>query len=122
MNLPKRIRDKEAERASWRTPNRTGRFKSQKHRDYVRTFACCKCGETAGIEVAHVRLGTDGAMARKPSDFYTLSLCQPCHDKQHRIGEETFWRGHNVEAIMEAFCETSPAKREIAAAKKERVL
>lgn len=122
MTLPPRIRDKEAERAEWKTPNRTARFKSQKHRDYVRTFACCKCGETAGIEVAHVRLGTDGAMGRKPSDFYTVSLCKECHTRQHAVGEETFWRGHNVEALMEAFCETSPAKREIAAAKKKRGL
>lgn len=118
--LPKRIRDKEAERASWKTPNRTGRFKSTKHRDYVRQFACSKCGETAGIEVAHVRLGTDGGTSRKPSDFYTLSLCKPCHTRQHSVGEETFWKGVDVAAIMAEFCATSPAKREIADAKRER--
>ena len=122
MNLPKRIRDKEAERASWQKPNRTQRFKSQKHRDYVRTFACSKCGETAGIEVAHVRIAGDGGMGKKPSDYYCVSLCKECHTRQHAMGERTFWHGHNVEAIMEAFCETSPAKREIAAAKKERGL
>jgi 5-methylcytosine-specific restriction endonuclease McrA len=116
--LPARIRDKEAEREARKQPNRTARFKSQKHRDYVRTFACCKCGETAGIEVAHVRLGSDGAMSRKPSDFYCVSLCKPCHTRQHSEGERTFWRGHNIAAIIEAFNETSPAKREIVAHKK----
>lgn len=120
--LPKRIRDKEAERASWQKPNRTARFKSQKHRDYVRTFACSKCGETAGIEVAHVRIAGDGGMARKPSDFYTVSLCKPCHTQQHSVGENTFWRGIDVKAIMQAFCDSSPAKREIEAAKRERGL
>lgn len=120
--LPKRIRDKEAERANWQKPNRTGRFKSQKHRDYVRTFACCNCGETAGIEVAHVRLGTDGAMGRKPSDYYVVSLCRNCHDKQHRVGEATFWKGKGVLAIMQEFCDSSPAKREIQLAKRERGL
>ena len=118
MNLPARIRDREAEREARKMPNRTGRFKSQRHRDYVRTFACSKCGETAGIEVAHVRLGTDGAMSRKPSDYFTVSLCKPCHTRQHSEGERTFWHGHNVEAIMDAFVRTSPARREIEAHKK----
>lgn len=120
--LPARIRDKEAEREAWKKPNRTERFKSQKHRDYVRTFACTKCGETAGIEVAHVRIGSDAGMSRKPSDFYTVSLCKPCHTRQHSEGEPTFWKGHNIKAIMDAFCATSPARREIEAAKKERGL
>lgn len=119
MNLPARIRDKEAERAALKKENRTGRFKSQKHRDYVRTFACCKCGETAGIEVAHVRNGSDAGMGRKPSDYYCVSLCKECHTRQHGMGEDTFWRGHNVEAIIEAFNVTSPAKREIEAHKRE---
>jgi hypothetical protein len=118
--LPARVRDKEAEREALKTPNRTKRFTSQKHRDYVRTFACSKCGETAGIEVAHVRLGTDGGMGRKPSDYFTVSLCKPCHARQHSIGEATFWHGQNINAIMQAFCETSPAKFEIAKAIQER--
>lgn len=120
MTLPPRIRDKEAERAAWQTPNRTGRWKSQKHRDYVRTYGCSKCGDTAGIEVAHVRLGTDGGIGRKPSDYFTLSLCKPCHTRQHNEGEETFWKGANPAMIMQAFCDTSPVRREIAQAKRER--
>lgn len=120
MTLPTRIRDKEAERAAWKVPNTTGRFKSQKHRDFVRTYACCKCGEKSGIEVAHVRIAGDGGMGRKPSDYFCVSLCKPCHTRQHALGERTFWHGVNVEAIMQAFCETSPAKREIEQAKRER--
>ena len=115
MALPAKIRDRDAEREALRTPNRTGRFKSQKHRDHVRTFACSNPDYKDGrpIEVAHVRMGTDGAMGRKPSDYFTVSLCKPCHARQHQQGEETFWRGHNIAAIMQAFCETSPAKYEI---------
>lgn len=119
MALPARIRDKEAERAAVKQGNRTGRFKSQKHRDYVRTFACTMCGSTAAIEVAHVRLGSDGAMGRKPSDYYCVSLCRDCHDEQHRVGEQTFWRLQNVPAIIDEFNRTSPAWREIAAHKRE---
>lgn len=99
--------------------NRTGRFKSQKHRDYVRTFACTMCGSTAAIEVAHVRLGSDGAMGRKPSDYYCVSLCKPCHAGQHRMGERSFWQGRDVAQVIDEFNRTSPARREIEAHKRE---
>lgn len=122
--LPARVRDKEAERAARKTPNRTNRFKSQKHRDFVRTFACSNvdCKDGRPIEVAHVRTGSDGGMGRKPSDYFTVSLCRSCHVLQHQQGEETFWRGKNVNSIMRAFCESSPAKIEIAKAIQERSL
>ena len=116
MTLPERIRDKEAERAAWQKPNRTKRFKSQKHRDYVRTFACSnsKCKSGRPIEVAHVRMGTDGGLGKKPSDYFTVSLCKACHSLQHTIGEPDFCAGKNVNSIMQSFCESSPAKYEIA--------
>lgn len=120
MTLPARIRNKEAERAAAKTANRTARLKSQKHRDYVRTFACSKCGDTAAIEVAHVRMVGDGGMGRKPSDYYCVSLCKPCHTRQHSEGERTFWHGYNVEAIIEDFNRTSPAWNEIRKAQAER--
>ena len=45
-----------------------------------------------------MRLETDGAMSRKPSDRYTVPLCGcgwkvGCHYYQHGVGEETFWDG-----------------------------
>lgn len=41
-------------------------------------------------EAAHIRVGTDGGTAMKPSDCYTIPLCSHHHDLQHRIGERTF--------------------------------
>jgi hypothetical protein len=46
-----------------------------------------------------VRLETDGAAGRKPSDNYAVPLCGPdlrfhsrgCHTWQHAIGERSFW-------------------------------
>lgn len=111
--LPPKI-PKKAKRAS--------RWRSQKHCNHVRSHACTVCHDTAGIEVAHVRIAGDGGMGRKPSDYYCVSLCKECHTRQHAVGERTFWHGQNVEAIMKAFCDTSPAKREIQQAKKERGL
>jgi len=89
------------------------RYTSQRHRNHVRGHACVVCDAEAPIEVAHVRLGTDGGMSKKPSDYYTVSLCKDCHARQHTEGERTFWRGKNVGDIIEAFIRTSPVRAEI---------
>lgn len=98
---------------------RESRFRSQKHCNHVRSYACSKCHDTAGIEVAHVRIGSGAGMGQKPHDYRTVSLCKACHQRQHTEGERTFWNGHNVEAIIEAFQRTSPVWREIQAHKRE---
>lgn len=94
-------------------PKRSTRFRSQKHLNHVRSYSCCKCEDTVGIEAAHVRLGSGAGMGQKPHDYRAVSLCKECHRKQHTQGERTFWQGQNVEAIIEAFQETSPARFEI---------
>ena len=91
----------------------TDRWQSQRHRNHVRGHACVMCDAEAPIEVAHIRLGTDGGMGKKPSDYFTVSLCKDCHARQHEVGERTFWQGKDVAAIMEAFVRSSPVRREI---------
>jgi hypothetical protein len=61
-------------------------------------------------------------MGQKPDDFRTVSLCGEHHRRQHSIGEEYFWRGIDVEALIAAFIKASPKRREIEAAMKERGL
>jgi len=39
---------------------------------------------------------------------------------QHEVGEETFWKGCDVEALIDAFCKASPRRQEIEAVRKER--
>ena len=72
------------------------------------------CGDMAGVEVAHVRLGSGAGIGQKPDDWRTVSLCRNCHVTQHMDGEKSFWRGRNVEALIDAFCKASPKAREIA--------
>jgi hypothetical protein len=111
--LPARI-PKPAKRAS--------RWRSQAHANFVRSHACTNCGSMTAIEFAHVRLGSGAGMGQKPSDFRGVSLCKPCHAEQHRIGERTFWKARDIEAIIEAFCRASPKRFEIDAVKRERGL
>lgn len=91
------------------------RYTSQRHRNHVRGHACVVCDAEAPIEVAHVRLGTDGGMGKKPSDYFTVSLCKDCHARQHEIGERTFWGERDPLAICEALIRTSPVRAEIQA-------
>ena len=97
------------------------RWRKPRHLNFVRGHACTACGSTAGIQVAHVRNGTDGGMGMKPSDYFTVSLCRPCHDRQHSIGEDTFWKAAEIDALEAclAFAKESPCSREIAEHKRE---
>jgi hypothetical protein len=98
-----------------KAPKRSSRYRSQAHCNHVRSHACVVCDAAAPIEVAHVRLGSGAGMGQRPDDHRTVALCKPCHARQHTIGEQTFWAGRDVEAIIAAFVATSPKRREIEA-------
>jgi hypothetical protein len=69
--------------------------RSRGHLAFVGSLPCLACGRPGPNEAAHVRSSTDGAAGRKPSDRYTVPLCERCHltgpRAQHTIGELTFW-------------------------------
>lgn len=109
--LPQRIPKK---------PKRASRWRSQAHCNHVRGYACCNCGSTAGIEVAHVRKGSGAGMGQKPDDWHAVSLCRDCHQRQHTVGEDTFWGERDPQLIALAFCKVSPKRHEIEAVKRER--
>ena len=123
MSLPPRIQ---------KAPKRSSRWRSTAHCNYVRGFACCNCHETANVQVAHVRIGSNAGMGQKPDDWRTVPLCGPqegrggCHDLQHRMGERTFWdtyqkaHGQTVEDLIDVLCSTSPKAADIRRAKMER--
>ena len=63
--------------------------RDKEHLAFIRTLPCLKCFSKS--VAAHLRKGTDGSISKKPSDKWTIPLCQKCHDEQHKIGEVTFW-------------------------------
>ena len=96
---------------------RSSRWRSQSHLAHVRKHACCVCDSEVNIEAAHLRLGTDGSMAAKPSDYFVTPLCggpDGCHARQHK-GERSFWQasGKDPLEIIEELIRTSPRRREI---------
>ena len=90
--------------------------RSPGHRAFVRRHACCACGSTVAVECAHVRVGTDGGMGIKPSDWWCVSLCKECHQEQHR-GEVTFWKHAKMNPLelADAFYRASPHRHKLTA-------
>ncbi|WP_083274587.1 DUF968 domain-containing protein [Novosphingobium resinovorum] len=122
MALPPR---KVRERAT-RKPRREGRWKSQAHLSFVRSFHCAWPGcQRAPIEAAHVRIGSGAGMGQKPDDYRAVPLCgsdldfMGHHAQQHAIGEQSFWRayqaasGQSVEKLIDSLCDASPRRKEI---------
>ncbi|MBH9537489.1 DUF968 domain-containing protein [Novosphingopyxis sp. YJ-S2-01] len=103
--LPERIRPPREKRT-----NRTKRWRSHAHCDFVRNHACCACGCRAAIEVAHNRKGTPCGMGTKPDDWHTISLCHDCHSRQHMIGEDAFDAEARINrhALAQEFARCSP--------------
>ena len=68
------------------------------HRAWIRRHHCCVPGcLNRDIECAHVRSGTDGGTALKPSDRWCISLCSQHHREQHSIGERAFERRYGID-------------------------
>lgn len=105
-------------------PKRASRWRSQAHLKFVRSHICSipKCGNWTPIEAAHVRNGSGAGMGQKPDDWRAVSLCKDCHDMQHRVGEDTFWRESDVdvEELVAAFIKASPKRHEIEQVQRER--
>lgn len=59
-------------------------------------------------------------MGQKPDDWNTVSLCDACHRAQHQMGEESFWKGVDVNDLVELFIRVSPKRDEINRIRKER--
>ena len=115
MTLPRRIPKPQKRATRWR---------SQAHCSFVRSHACSVCGSTAAIEVAHVRLGSGAGMGQKPDDWNTVSLCKTCHQRQHNLGEATFWHpnrsGRDVHQLIREFIAASPRRAQIEQEMRER--
>ena len=97
--------------------NRKGERICPAHRAWVRRHHCCVPGcLQRPIECAHVRRRTDGGIALKPSDGWTISLCRSHHAEQHRIGELAFELRYGIDLIdlASAFARLSPHRDRLA--------
>jgi len=85
---------------------RDTRLRCPAHLAFVRSHACCVPGCVGRpIETAHVRASQDGGMGLKPSDNWTISLCDKHHRQQHILGEPRFEEIHKIDmkALAQAF-------------------
>jgi len=86
------------------------------HRAWVRRHQCSVANcRRRPIECAHVRRGTDGGVALKPSDRWCVSLCAFHHAEQHRLGERRFEAKYDLDlaALAIQFAVHSPYRSKI---------
>lgn len=89
------------------------------HLQWIRGHVCAVdigCGFCFGkTEAAHTRVGTDGGLAVKPGDNWTIPLCHHHHAEQHSIGEPAFEKkyGIDMKKIAEALWSKSPHRRKV---------
>lgn len=89
-----------------------------KHKAWIAHHSCAlvwnvRAAYCAGdVVAAHVRRRTDGGTALKPSDWWTIPLCDKHHMQQHSIGEPAFERLYNIDmkAIARTLTNQSPDK------------
>jgi hypothetical protein len=82
------------------------RVRAESHLDFIRTLPCVCCGNALQTEAAHIRTGnlfygkrpTGGG--EKPSDVWTLPLCNNHHREQHTMNESEFWRAYGVKPFV----------------------
>ena len=88
------------------------------HRAWVRKHKCSvPACDRLPIECAHVRTGTDGGIALKPSDRWLVSLCSFHHQEQHRIGEDAFEKRYAIDlkGLCGEFARQSPHRSSLGA-------
>jgi hypothetical protein len=80
---------------------RQPRERNEKHLKFIRSLPCCICGGI-DVEAAHIRVGSinhdkaSTGMAEKPSDRWTVPLCNRHHREQHTMAELDFWNHYGI--------------------------
>lgn len=83
-------------------------IRSEGHKQWVRGFPCCLEGKpghicSGPVQTAHVRSGTDGGEAVKPSDCWVIPFCAiGAHHHQHQKGEAEIERQFNFSMKADA--------------------
>lgn len=107
IRIPKRL-----ERARCKPESR----ECPAHRAWVRRHYCSvpDC-QRLPIECAHVRTGTGGGLALKPSDRWVISLCSYHHREQHQMGEHQFETRYGIDLIelADEFARQSPHRKRL---------
>lgn len=84
---------------------REPRQKDLKRLAWLRTQPCVICG-AINTEAAHIRIGSinhgkrSTGMAEKPSDQWTLALCNAHHREQHSMAELSFWSKYDLDPFL----------------------
>lgn len=84
---------------------REPRQRDERHLDYIRSLPCCICG-AVDTEAAHIRTSSlahdkrETGGSEKPSDKWTIPLCNGHHREQHTMNELAFWKKYKLDPFL----------------------
>ena len=87
---------------------RRPRVSALDHLDFIRSLPCLVCGTPDRTEAAHIRMASLGLAKRetgkgeKPSDCWTVPLCNAHHREQHGMRERGFWARYEIRGLVVA--------------------
>jgi cytochrome c553 len=85
---------------------RLPRVEDGRHLEFIRSLPCVCCGNDIETQAAHLRsvkreYGKDfTGGGRKPSDMWALPVCGRCHQAQHMVNEESFWKCKGINPFV----------------------
>lgn len=85
---------------------RRPRVKDDAHLDFIRQLPCAVCGNPHSTEAAHLRVADryygkrSTGKSEKPSDLWTLPLCNAHHSEQHKGAELVFWNRAQINPFV----------------------
>lgn len=77
-------------------------FDSVKYRRWIASLPCLITG-ARDVQCAHIRMGAQAGLGRKPPDWRTVPLSCAEHARQHEIGELKYWyayAGYETAAVL----------------------
>jgi len=101
----------------------TRRMRDREHVKLVAQQPCLICGRRPA-DAHHLRFAQNRAMARKPSDEFTVPLCRGHHREAHRSGDEAaWWRNIGIDATVTArslWLKSHPLPADLGASRRKR--
>jgi len=65
------------------------------HLAHIRTLDCIVCFNPETV-AHHIRTPWSAGVGMKSNNFLTLPMCHKHHQELHNVGEERFWKSHNI--------------------------
>jgi len=79
-------------------------YRNEDYLRFIRRQICLVEGNDYNVVAHHVRLGQNGGMGLKPSDYRTIPLFTRRHIELHNTGERSFYKKYGIDEKLAIIC------------------